>query len=368
MFKSACPRRRGGRRAAQTLAFVLVAAVSLLTVTACGGAAAGNGASATGASLPKVTVGYEDAPDPEMVAIAQKYFGKYMHADVTMKYYSSGPQALDALSSGALQFMTVLGNPPLATAIAKGVPLQVIWAQDLYTTGEGLVVRKGKGIESLKDLEGKTVALNSGSSSSFELAVAEQQAGIPAGSIKIDNMTPPGMVAAWKRGDINAAYVWVPFFSEMVGDGGKALLYDQSQGSAAPIFNLAVVNTAFAKKYPAMVDGFVRAEAAGVSTYQHDPTQAYQDMAQVGAITVAQAKAQSAGLKFLTLQEEVTAQGLGSPGNVADSLVTQSLAEAGAWLKSSGRVGAVPASFAAYVNPSYAAAVLQAANSGSPAS
>lgn len=366
MFKSACAPLRGGRRFAQTLALGLVTAVSLVTVTACG--AVGNSPTAAGASAPKVTIGYEDAPDPEMVAIAQKYFAKYMHADVTMKYYSSGPQALDALSSGALQFMSVLGNPPLATAISKGVPLQVIWAQDLYTTGEGLVVRKGQGIESLKNLEGKTVALNSGSSSSFELAVAEQQAGVPAGSIKIDNMTPPGMVAAWKRGDINAAYVWVPFFSEMVSDGGKALLYDQSQGSAAPIFNLAVVNTTFAKKYPKLVDGFVQAEAAGVSTYQNDPSQAYQDMSKVGAITVAQAQSQSAGLKFLTLQEEVTSQGLGGPGNVANSLVTKSLEEAGAWLKSSGRVSSVPSNFAAYVNPSYAEAVLQASSSGSPTS
>lgn len=340
----------------------LVAAVSLFAVTACGVATNGNGSNA---SEPNVTIGYENAPDPEMVAIAQNYFAKYMKAHVTMKYYSSGPQALDALSSGALQFMTVLGNPPLATAIAKGVPLQVIWAQDLYTTGEGLVVRKGKGIKTLKDLEGQTVALNSGSSSSFELAVAEQQAGLPANSIKVDNMTPPGMVAAWKRGDVNAAYVWVPFFSEMLSDGGKALLYDQTQGSAAPIFNLAVVNTTFAKKYPNLVDGFVQAEAAGVQTYQQHPNQAYQDMAKVGAITVAQAKSQATGLKFLTLQEQVTAQGLGSPSGVAASLVTKSLQEAAAWLKSSGRVSSVPASFASDVNPQYAEAVLKGSGSSS---
>ncbi len=346
-----CLSSLGRAKSLRRLTLGLVALVSLVGASACG--------SVSTNAMPHVTIGYEDAPDPEMVAIAENDFSKYMKTDVSMKYYASGPAALDALSSGALQFMTVLGNPPLATAISKGVPLQVIWAQDLYTTGEGLVVRQGKGIKSLKDLEGHRVALAMGSSSSFELATAEKQAGVPPSSITINNMTPPGMVAAWKRGDINAAYVWVPFFSEMVSAGGKALLYDQSQGSAAPIFNLAVVNTNFAKKYPQLVQGFIQAEAAGVSTYQQDPSKAYQDMAKIGSLTVAQAKSQAAGLKFLTLQDQVTSAGLGAPGAVSGSLVTKSLDEAGAWLVASNRGSSVPSSFAPYVNPSYAEAVLK---------
>lgn len=360
------PRRPALRALALSCALLL----GLAGTAACGAAAAGSPssgggstpvptASGTGAQ-PTVYIGYEDAPDPEMVAIAKNYFAQYMHAKVVMKYYSSGPAALASLASGSLQFMTVLGNPPLATAIAHGVPLQVVWAQDLYTTGEGLVVKASSGITSLKQLEGKKVALAQGSSSSFELAVAEKQAGVPAGKIAIDNMSPPAMVAAWQKGDIQAAYVWVPFFSEMQQDGGKVLVYDQTQGSAAPIFNLAVVNSKWAKTHGALVQGFVQAEAAGVSFEQQHPNQSYAAMAKVGGITAAQAKAQSAGLKFVTLAGQVGQGGLGAPGQTAGSLVTQSLQEAAAWLQSSGRLGSVPSSFAGYVNPSYAEAVLKA--------
>ena len=52
--------------------------------------------SATGASSePTVTIGYENAPDPEAVAIEQNFFQKYMHAHVVTKYFSSGPAALN---------------------------------------------------------------------------------------------------------------------------------------------------------------------------------------------------------------------------------------------------------------------------------
>lgn len=150
----------------------------------------------------------------------------------------------------------------------------MIWAQDLYTTGEGLVVKQGSHIDSLAALKGHKVALAQGSSSSFELAVAEKQAAVAAGAINVVNMTPPAMLAAWKRGDIQAAYVWVPFFSEMQSDGGKAVLFDQSQGAAAPIFNLAVVNSKFAAAHQGVVQGFVRAEQAGVAFMEQHPQQA----------------------------------------------------------------------------------------------
>ena len=38
------------------------------------------------------------------------------------------------------------------------------------------------------------------------------------------SLTPADMVAAWKRGDIDAGYVWGPFSHTMEGDGGKQIL------------------------------------------------------------------------------------------------------------------------------------------------
>ena len=309
---------------------------------------------AASSAKPNVVIGYENAPDPEMVAIAQHDFAKYMHAHVTMKYYSSGPAALASLASGSLQFMTVLGNPPVVTAIAHGVPLQVVWAMEQYTTAEGLVVRKGHHITSLKGLEGHHVALVQGSTSPFVLSTALKSAGVPASKVTFTNMTPPEMVAAWKRKSINAAYVWVPFFSTMVNSGGKALMYDKNEATAAPIFNLAVANRSFAAKHPHITEGFIKAEAAGYASYKAHPNAAYKAMGKLNQISASEAKSQASGLRFISLKGQLGSSGMGTPSTVGSSLVTKSLTSAAAWLKSVGAIRKVPSNMSSYVNPSFA--------------
>ena len=145
----------------------------------------------------------------------------------------------------------------------------------------------------------------------------------------------------------------------MLGNGGQALFYDSTLAAQAPIFNLAVVNTKFATQHPDLVQGFIRAEQAGVDLYRQNPAKAYQDMAKIGGISAADAQSQAQGLKFLSVQDQLGGDGLGAPGQAGGALVTTSLSAAGAWLKASERVTSVPADFSTYVNPSYAAAVAQ---------
>ncbi len=325
--------------------------------------ATGKTKSASGAE-PNVVIGYENAPDPEMVAIAQHDFAKYMHAHVTMKYYSSGPAALASLASGSLQFMTVLGNPPVVTAIAHGVPLQVVWAMEQYTTAEGLVVRKGHHFSSLKSLEGHHVALVQGSTSPFVLSAALKAAGVPANKVTFTNMTPPEMVAAWKRKSINAAYVWVPFFSTMVNSGGKALMYDKNEATSAPIFNLAVANRSFVSKHPHITEGFIKAEAAGYASYKANANAAYSAMGKLNQISASEAKSQASGLRFISLKGQLRSSGMGTSSTVGSSLVTKSLTSAAAWLKASGAIRKVPSNLSSYVNPSFAEKVAKSGFKG----
>ncbi len=307
-----------------------------------------------------VTIGYENAPDPESVAIAQKDFQKELKVPVRMEYFESGPAALTALASGKLDFMTTLGNPPTAAAIARGVPLQVIWAMERYTTGEGLVVKKSSGIHSLKQLEGKTVALVKGSTSPFELETALKLHHLPVSGVTELNMSPTEMVAAWKTNQIQAAYVWVPFVTEMQQDGGQMLMFDQTVYHQAPIFNLAVVNSHWAQAHPTLVEDFIRAEQDGVTFFQQHPSAAYRDMGQINGISAAAAHSQTVGFSFTTLAQQVTESRLGSGAGVASSLVTKSLSSAAEWLYQSGQISSVPANMSQYVDPRYAEAVLKA--------
>ena len=323
------------------------------------GAALGGCAASPGTSsgkVPTVVIGYENnGADPEMVAIAQGFFAKYMQgAHVELREFSSGPAAAAALASGSLQFMTGLGNPPAAAAIAQGVPVQVIWAQERYTTDEGLVVRDGSGIRSLQDLEHKQLALVVGSTSPFEVDTALRDAGIPASSVTFQNMSPPAMVAAWERGQLDAAYVWDPAFDTMLKDHGHALMYDENVAKQAPIFNLSIVNSSWAKEHRALVREFIQAQQAGVAFYQQHPAQALQDMANEAGISEALARTELQGYRLYTLRDQLGPSGLGTGTGVKTSLVSVSLQSAAQYILGIKEVSSVPKDMSGYVNPSYA--------------
>jgi taurine ABC transporter substrate-binding protein len=339
-------------KSAARMGAVLAASLALLL------GAAGASSARVRPAPPVVNIGYENnGADPEMVAIAENFFSTYMHAKVNLQYFASGPASLAALASGSLQFMTGIGNPPVVSAIAKGVPLQVIWAQERYTTDEGLVVRKGSAIKSLRDLKGQQVAIVLGSTSPFELDTELKDLGIPASSVTLDNMTPAAMVSAWQRHEINAAYVWDPAFDKMLAMGGQALMYDQTVFRQAPIFNLAVVNSTWAKSHASLVDGFIRAEQAGYAFYLSHPARALADMAKEAGISVALSKAELKGYYLYDVQRELSPLGLGTGSGVANSLVTRSLTSAAAYLYQNHTIQTIPKDMARFVNPTYCQAV-----------
>jgi taurine ABC transporter substrate-binding protein len=334
-------------------------AAGLLLLATGGPAAASQGRRP--AAPPTVVIGYENnGADPEMVSMAEHFFSRYMHARVELRYFTSGPASLAALGSGSLQFMTGIGNPPVAAAIAQGVPVEVVWAQELYTTDEGLVVRQTSGIHTLRDLKGKTVALVVGSTSPFELDTALARAGVPIASVTFQNMSPPAMVAAWQRGQIEAAYVWDPAFDTMLSHGGRALMYDKDVARWAPIFNLSVVNSQWAKAHPALVRAFIQAMQAGYAFYRQHPAKALRDMATEAGIPIALARKELQGYRLYSVQDQLTALGLGQGAGVAHSLVTVSLDSAARYLVSIHAIDHAPSTMARYVDPTYAAAVAHA--------
>jgi taurine ABC transporter substrate-binding protein len=330
----------------------------LVELSACGSASTQN--QNTSSSKPDVVIGYMDnGAEPEVIAVAQSLFSKYMKANVQVKYFDSGPASLGAVASGALQFMTGIGNPPTVSAITRGVPLQVIWAQELYTNDEGLVVRSNSGIQSVKDLAGKTIALVLGSTSEFALDATLKKAGVDPTSVHKLNMAPPAMRAAWTNHSIDAAYVWDPVFDALVHEGGKILGTDLDVKQQAPIYSLSLVNSTWGTAHPDLVKEFIQAQNAAVTFYQQHPDEALQVIAKQDGISVATAKTELAGYQIFGLHDQLGVDALGQGSSINSSLVAESLALSGQFLVQKGAISSVPSSFASNINPTYVQQVLQ---------
>lgn len=337
---------------------VVVLALIPTTLAACGSSTS-SASSTTSVQAATVNIGYQNlGADPQAVVEAQDLFQKYLHAPVKLREFASGPDALPALASGSLQFMTGLGNPPVATAILHGLPVKVVWTQERYTSDEGLVVAASSPIQSLSDLKGVSVATVVGSTSTLAFSAGLTAAGIEPSSVSLVNMTPPAMQAAWATGKLQAVYTWDPFFDYMVEHGGRVIMTDGMVSSQAPIFNLSVVNSQWASTHASLVRGFVRAEQAGVQAYKSSPATALASMAKATGISTALAQREMQGYQIYDLAQQVSASGMGEGSTVAGSLVVKGLVLAARQLVAAGNAtGPIPDMTKA-VDPSYAADVL----------
>lgn len=291
------------------------------------------------AGKPDIVIGYENnGADPYMVTQGMGLFQKDMDANVTMKFFDSGPAAMSALASDSLQFMCGLGVPPFVAALSQGLPLAIIYNQERYASAAGIAVRPGTGIKTVADLKGKKIAIVQGSQASFELATFLQQAGVPFDSVRQVNVSPPEMRVAYSTKSIDAAIVWDPVFDALRAEGAIVLKTDADLPRDASSYNICIANTSWVKAHPALTVQFVKALDAGVSYTKQNPEKALSIMAQQAGLDEKTAAAELKGYEIFSAADQTAPYVLGSGAGVASSATTKTLANTAAVLLKIGRI------------------------------
>jgi NitT/TauT family transport system substrate-binding protein/taurine transport system substrate-binding protein len=291
------------------------------------------------AGKPNIVIGYENnGADPYMVTQGQGLFQKDIDANVTMKFFDSGPAAMSALASNSLQFMCGLGIPPFVAAISQGLPLAIIYNQERYTSAAGIAVRPGAGINSVADLKGKKIAIVQGSQASFELATFLQEAGLPFLAVRQVNMSPPEMRVAYTTKAIDAAIVWDPVFDALRAEGAKVLTTDADLPRYASSYNVCIANTHWVQAHPQLAAQFVKALDEGVTYTKQHPDKALAIMAKQAGIDEKTAASELKGYEIFSAKDQLSPNVLGSGAGVADSATTKTLANTAAVLLKIGRI------------------------------
>lgn len=307
---------------------------------------------------PTVTVGYFTNPNPEKVAKEMGWFSKYIHAKIKWVPVETGATALAEMASGSLDIVSAVGNPPIATAISKGLQFEVVWVNE--NSAEALVAKSS--IKSVSDLQGKKVGVAFGSTSQFTLMGALSLNHANPSKVQIYDMSPSDQVAAWQRGDIQAAYVWEPFLDQMLKDGGHILVKSSQLATKGyPVFDAVVVNKSFAQSHRAIVQGFVRAEQLGTLYYENHPMQAYKLIAKDVGITPAEAEQESKVYTFPNASQQISTAWMGLGTKVRHAVVAQGIIATSKWLKSNNSISSVPSqnAVASSIDPSFAAALVK---------
>ena len=145
----------------------------------------------------------------------------------------------------------------------------------MLTNTEAMVAKPDSGIESVKDLEGKTIATTFTSTCHYSLLSALEVEGVDVSKVTIIDMEPDKIVAAWQRGDIDAAYTWNPALGTMKADGGKVVITSGEVGEMGyPVADFAVVRTEFAN-----VTKYLEAIVEAEGVFADDPSKVYESFA-----------------------------------------------------------------------------------------
>lgn len=201
-----------------------------------------------------LTVGYQTGIDPSKVPQADGAYEKATGQKIDWRRFNSGPEVVTAIASGDVQIGN-LGSSPLAAAASRNLPIVAFLVSGQINTAEALVVRNGAGINSPQDLVGKTIATPFVSTSHYSLLGALKHWGLE-GKVKVINLQPAEIAAAWKRGDIDGAFVWSPALGD-IRKTGKTLTDAAQVGQwGAPTFEVWVARKDYAQKHPEVIAQF----------------------------------------------------------------------------------------------------------------
>ncbi|MDE2089012.1 MAG: ABC transporter substrate-binding protein, partial [Gammaproteobacteria bacterium] len=310
-------------------------------------------AAAAGArDLPKsVTIGYFGAVNAQLVAKGLGLDRKEMGVPVKWVKFDSGRDIITALASKSIDIGEI-GTLPAATAISNGLPIEGVFISHLSGRGVGLFVSPKLGISGPRDLIGKKVAVPFGTNPHYLLITALRLNGVDPRQVKIIDMSPAEMAAAYMRGDIDGGWVWQPNLGKVVSAGAKIILTSEDMARKGyPTGDMEVVRKDFAKKYPDLVTKFVQGECLAAHVWLTQPHRANVIVSKELSIPPALARQLMEANRVLTAKEQLVY--LGSP--VKKGRLSGDLKAVADFLFKEKRIKAVPdgTAFDRFVNPGY---------------
>jgi taurine transport system substrate-binding protein len=296
----------------------------------------------TVAAPEELRIGYQAIPNGDLVVKNQKLLEKAL-PDTTIKWvqFDSGGDVNTAIVAGSLD-IGLAGSSPVTKGLSAplNIPYSVPWIHDVIGDAESLVARNSSGVTDVKGLVGKKVATPFVSTSHYSLLAALKLAGVDPSKVKLVDLQPPDILAAWTRGDIDAAYVWSPTLDQLKKDGTVLTTSTEVSQAGYPTYDLAVVTNKLRTTYPDVVSAWAKAQNQAVTALQTDDPAAIASIAAELNLSNADVESQVKGLTFLTAQQQQSPDFFGTtaaPGKFAASLLS-----AAQFLKTQGAIDAVP--------------------------
>lgn len=118
--------------------------------------------------------------------------------------------SLQAVVGGSADFGFWGSTSPALAAIIAGSPLVFTQFLVYAPRSTAIIVKKDSGIDSIKDLVGKRVAVNRSGLGEFLLVAALEQNNVPRDQVEFVYLNPPDAAPAFGQGKVDAWSMWSP--------------------------------------------------------------------------------------------------------------------------------------------------------------
>lgn len=274
-----------------------------------------------------IVIGYQTNVEPSKVAQVDGVYDKEIGQKIDWRLFNSGAEVLTALASGSVD-IALIGSSPLGAAVANNLPIEVFLVATDLKGAEALVVRNGSGIQSPKDLIGKKVATPFASTAHYSLLGALKHWNIRSNQVRLLNLKPAEINAAWRRGDIDAAFVWSPALANIKKTGRVITDAGQVGTWGSPTFEVWVARRDFAQKHPDVLKKFSKVTLNYYAAYNQNQKQwnaksiQAQKIAKITGVNVEDVPSLLAGAQYPNASAQLSQQYLGgrTVTNIANSV------------------------------------------------
>lgn len=161
----------------------------------------------------QLRIGYQKSAVNLVVLKQQGVLEKrFPNTRVSWIEFPAGPQLLEALSVGSLEF-GLTGDAPPVFAQAAGKDLLYVGAEPPKPDSSAILVLKDSPVHKLADLKGRKIALQKGSSAHYLLVRAVEKAGLQWSDIQPVYLAPADARAAFERKSVEAWAIWDPYYA-----------------------------------------------------------------------------------------------------------------------------------------------------------
>lgn len=270
----------------------------------------------------KIRLGWQASPTPDLVVKDRGWLEACMpKASIEWSKFASGADVVQAFGAKSID-LALIGSSPATIALSKPLqlPVKVVWVQEVIGTAESLISRDPS-VAKLQDLKGKTVAVPFGSTAHFSLLQALDGAGLtPSKDVKLVNLAPDAILAAWQGKQIDAAWIWNPVQAQLVEKGGKLIYSSEDTAKAGkPTFDLSAATSDLVSGNQAFMKQWATAEDAAVKMIKDKPTDAADSMSIQMGSSAKDVASQFDGYTYLTAAEQAQPNYLG--GKLSEDLI-----------------------------------------------